>query len=161
MTAKEEIVVFSKGDLLDSEMKEHIVSEFKKKYPKLQTFVISAATGEGIDTLKDFLIDTYAKEEIIEDMSPKEEVKVYNLKDQVEDTRKPKITYEEGLMFRASGKRIEQIVRMTDFENSEAVMRVYDVLDKMGVIKDVEKQLAKILETAKIDNSFFFIIAYF
>ncbi|MBT3729228.1 hypothetical protein HOF65_01630 [bacterium] len=40
---KEEIVVFSKADLLDNEMKDYIVSEFKKKFDK-QTFVISAAT---------------------------------------------------------------------------------------------------------------------
>jgi len=41
---KEEIVVFSKADLLDDEMKEYIISEFKAKYPKKQVFVISAAT---------------------------------------------------------------------------------------------------------------------
>jgi GTPase involved in cell partitioning and DNA repair len=40
---KEEIVVFSKADLLDKEMKDFIVSEFKSKYDK-KTFVISAAT---------------------------------------------------------------------------------------------------------------------
>lgn len=45
---------------------------------------------------------------------------------------------------------------MTDFENHEAVMRVYNVLEKMGVIKEVEKKLEKILEEDGIDNSFFF-----
>ena len=43
---KEEIIVLSKADLLDSEMKEHIVSEFKKKHTDKKIFVISAATGE-------------------------------------------------------------------------------------------------------------------
>ena len=42
---KQEMIVFSKGDLLDSEMKEHIVSEFQKIYPEKKYFVISAATG--------------------------------------------------------------------------------------------------------------------
>jgi len=32
LATKEEIVVFSKADLLDSEMKEFIVSEFKKQF---------------------------------------------------------------------------------------------------------------------------------
>jgi len=45
---------------------------------------------------------------------------------------------------------------MTDFDNLEAVMRVYNVMDKLNVIKDIEEQLAKILEEEKIDNSFFF-----
>jgi hypothetical protein len=35
------------------------------------------------------------------------------------------------MKFEATGERLEQIVRMTDFENKEAVIRVYDVLDKM------------------------------
>jgi len=43
LATKEEIVVFSKADLLDSEMKEFIVSEFKKQFDK-KVFVISAAT---------------------------------------------------------------------------------------------------------------------
>jgi GTPase len=40
---KEEIVVFSKADLLDKEMKDYIASEFKKKFGK-EAFIISAAT---------------------------------------------------------------------------------------------------------------------
>jgi len=35
---------------------------------------------------------------------------------------------------------------MTDFENGEAVMRVYDVLEKMGIISEVQKKLALVLE---------------
>lgn len=58
--------------------------------------------------------------------------------------------------FRATWKRLEQIVRMTDFDNKEAIMRVYDVMDKLWVIKDVEKQLTKIMKDNPIDNSFFF-----
>jgi len=45
---------------------------------------------------------------------------------------------------------------MTDFENNEAVMRVYDVLDKMKVIREVEKKLEKVMKDRDIDNSFFF-----
>lgn len=44
---KEEIVVFSKADLLDKEMKDFIVSEFLTMHPKMdksRVFVISAAT---------------------------------------------------------------------------------------------------------------------
>jgi len=60
------------------------------------------------------------------------------------------------LKFQAFNDRLEQIVRMTDFENKEAVMRVYDVLEKMMVIKEVEKKLDKVMQDRDIDNSFFF-----
>jgi len=155
LTNKEEVVVFSKGDLLDEEMKQHIVSEFQKKYPDIKIFIISAATWEWIEELKDFLVDTYTQEVSLPE-TIQEEVKVYDLKDQAEDTRIPKVIHMWELLFKTQHKRLEQIVRMTDFENAEAVMRVYDVLDKMWVIKEVEKQLGKILQDKDIDNSFFF-----
>jgi GTPase involved in cell partitioning and DNA repair len=41
---KEEIIVFSKADLLDSEMKEFLISEFKKKYKNKKIFMVSSAT---------------------------------------------------------------------------------------------------------------------
>jgi GTPase involved in cell partitioning and DNA repair len=46
LAEKEEIVVFSKADLLDDEMREFIVSEFKSRFPNKQLFVISAASGQ-------------------------------------------------------------------------------------------------------------------
>lgn len=156
LAIKEEIIVFSKGDLLDAEMKEHIVSQFQKEHPNAKVFIISAATGEGLENLKDYLVDTYSVSDVPVEDSISDEVKVYNLKDKNEDTRLPRVTYEGELLFKTEHKRLEQIVRMTDFENSEAVMRVYDVLDKMWVIKEVEKQLEKILKDKDIDNSFFF-----
>ena len=157
LTNKEEIIVFSKSDLLDTEMKEFIVSEFKKKYKVKEVFVISAASWENIENLKNYLVDNYSIEKT-EDLpqESEEKVKIYDLKEEAEDTRKVKVEYLWDLKFKTSWKRLEQIVRMTDFENLEAVMRVYDVLDKMWVIKDVEAKLEQILERKGIDNSFFF-----
>jgi hypothetical protein len=34
---------------------------------------------------------------------------------------------------------------MTDFTNLEAVARVYDVMEKMGILKTVEKELDSIM----------------
>lgn len=154
---KEEIVVFSKADLLDKEMRDFIVSEFKQRFNK-QTFVISAATWEWITELTDYLIDNYSKENILEDKENKwevKELKIYDLKSNIN----PKAVFVEyiwDLTFKASGERLEQIIRMTDFENKEAVLRVYDVLDKLWVLKSIEPELKKILEETWKDNSFFF-----
>jgi GTP-binding protein len=152
---KEEIVVFSKADLLDSEMKEFILEEFKTKNPEKKVFMISSASREGIDELVDFLIDSYTTK--IEDDLPENEVTsdltLFDLKDS-RDPRKVKVKYLGETKFKATWERLEQIVRMTDFTNKEAVMRVYDVLDKMWVIKLIEPELESI--TTNIDNSFFF-----
>ncbi|MDD5770302.1 MAG: GTPase ObgE [Candidatus Gracilibacteria bacterium] len=155
---KEEIIVFSKGDLLDSEMKDFIVSEFKKKFKKKNIFIISAATGEGIEKLKDYLIDNFSTS-IIENENLKfineNELKVIDLRYE-EDPKNVELEYLGDYKFRATGKRLEQIVRMTNFDNFEGVMRVYDVLEKLGVIKKVEAKLNAISQNENLDNSFFF-----
>ncbi|MDP2090739.1 MAG: GTPase ObgE [Candidatus Gracilibacteria bacterium] len=154
---KEEIVVFSKADLLDKEMRDFIVGEFKSKFNK-NVFVISAATGEGIIELIDFLIDNYSKEIIEEDEDSDEkikELKVYDLKSNT-DPREISVKYIGDFTFEAKGERLEQIIRMTNFENPEALLRVYDVLDKQGVMKIIEPELQKVLDEAGRDNSFFF-----
>ena len=57
--------------------------------------------------------------------------------------------------FEATWNRIEQIVRMTDFSNPEAVSRVIDVLEKIWIMKKIESKLNKISEEEKLDNSSF------
>lgn len=157
LSTKEELVVFSKADLLDDEMKDFIVNEFKSKFNK-EVFVISAATWEWVDELVDYLIDNYSRESIIasgESLNEPKEIKLYDLKDDV-DPKRYSVEYVEGYTFRASWIRIEQIVRMTDFTNLEAVARVYDVMEKMGILKTVEKELDSIMWDSWRDNSFFF-----
>ncbi len=155
---KQEIIVFSKWDLLDEEMKQFIVWEFQKRFWKKQTFVISSATWEWVDELKDHLITNYTtawqynKEDIFINQ---EELKVIDLREE-DDPRNISFEYLWDYIFSASGKRLEQIVRMTDFQNPEAVMRVYDVLEKLGVIKKIESKLSAILANEEVDNSFFF-----
>ena len=154
---KEELVVFSKADLLDDEMKDFIVSEFKSKFDK-EVFVISAATGEGIPELTDYLIDNYAKDVIDASELDKDEIKeikVYDLKDNV-NPKAVEVKYLWDFKFEAKGIRLEQIVRMTDFENWEALLRVYDVLDRLGVMRIIEPELKIQLEKEGMDNSFFF-----
>lgn len=156
LAEKEEIVAFSKADLLDDEMRDFIVSEFKAKYPNKKVIVISAASGQWIDELKDFLIDNYSREEIIADSEEKvTELKVYDLKNKI-DPKQVNIAYLGDATFEAKGVRIEEIVRMSDFTNIEAVMRVYNVLEKMGVMNRLEELLKKVLQEDEMNTDFFF-----
>ena len=154
LSKKQEIIVFSKADLLDNEMKKYIVDEFEKKHKKKMIFVISAATWEWVEELKDYLITNFSK--IIQDEIVNEkEIKIYDLKETV-DPKKYTLEYLEWYTFQVTWERIEQIVRMTDFSNLEAIDRVYDVMDKMWIIKSIEKELNKITEDEQLDNSSFF-----
>lgn len=155
---KDELIVFSKADLLDDEMREHILGEFSKNHPDKKYFIISAATGKGLDELKDYLVENFLPEPVPvkTELEIQEEVTVFDLTSDGVDPKRVSTEYLGDMKFKASWKRLEQIVRMTDFENGEAVMRVYNVLDKMGVIREIEKKLAKILESENRDNSFFF-----
>lgn len=159
LAQKKEIIVFTKSDLLDEEMKDHIISEFSQKFPDKIFFIISAATWKWLEQLKDYLVENVIPElkvSLLPENQLQEEVKLYNLTNTKEDPKRNHVEYLWDLKFRASGKRLEQIVRMTDFENGEAVMRVYNVLEKMWVISEVQKKLAQILDSEGIDNSFFF-----
>jgi GTPase involved in cell partitioning and DNA repair len=91
---KEEIIVFSKADLLDNEMKQFILDEFKKKYKDKKIFIISSATREGIDELIDYLIDTYTTkiEDDIQQIENSDDLMIFDLKNNV-DPRKVIVEY--------------------------------------------------------------------
>ncbi|ATU05621.1 hypothetical protein BKN14_04210 [Candidatus Gracilibacteria bacterium HOT-871] len=157
LAEKEEIIGLSKADLLDSEMKEFILQEFKKRYPNKKVFIFSSATHEGIEELKNYLIDNYAKE-ISTIEKTDENIKIISLFDDKEDSdpKNTKLKYLGNYCFEATGNRIEQIVRMTDFSNLEALARVLDILEKVGIMKKIESKLLKISEEEQLDNLSFF-----
>jgi Obg family GTPase CgtA-like protein len=49
------------------------------------------------------------------------------------------VTNEGDHVYRVTGERIEQIVRMTPMKYPEAVDRVWDVMHKRKVIPEIEK----------------------
>ena len=65
------------------------------------------------------------------------DVKIYDLKDSA-DITKYKVKDLWDMDFEVTWERIEQIVRMTNMSNYEAVMRVYDVLKKQWILKKIE-----------------------
>ena len=157
LAKKEEIIWLSKADLLDSEMKKFILWEFKKRYPNKKVFIISSATWEWVEELKDYFIDNFAKQSEETDLKEKN-IKIISLfdDDSDKDARNTVLKYLWNYEFEATWNRIEQIVRMTDFSNPEDVSRVIDVLEKIWIMKKIESKLNKISEEEKLDNSSFF-----
>ncbi|EKE29862.1 MAG: hypothetical protein ACD_2C00088G0027 [uncultured bacterium (gcode 4)] len=136
---KEEILVLSKADLFDDEMIDYIKKDLKAKLKHTwDIFVISAPAFKWTEELKDFLIDKYAHKVAVEE-APEEsqKMKIYDLKD-ARDVNSYKITDLWDMKFEVIGERIEQIARMTNMQNFEATMRVYDVMKKVSIIKKIE-----------------------
>jgi GTP-binding protein len=98
---------------------------------------ISAHSGQGIDTMlyevKKAVKKARAK---AEKKAEKQGLPVITLADTSGQWR---VSKEDG-KFVISGSRIEQFARRTDFSNPEAVQRLRDIMKKMGIMHELERQ---------------------
>jgi GTP-binding protein len=159
MADKEELIVFSKAELVDAEQLEEMVKIFEKETGKKVALTISAGAYIRIDELKDLLIQripdtrkeavalTEDEDGIIqasEEMVDVEEVytpRYYDLKRQ-NDPKRCVIKKREDGDYDITGIRIEEIARMTDTRYTDGVNRVYDVMERMGVMRKLKLLIA-------------------
>jgi hypothetical protein len=120
-------------------MAEFIRKDVKDKLKlKWKVFIISAPIFKWVEELKDFLINKYAIETPVEEApSDAAKMKIYDLKES-HDVNDYRIIDLWDMKFELVWERIEQIARMTNMQNFEATMRVYDVMKKISVIKKIE-----------------------
>lgn len=160
LSKRKQFVVLNKIDAMTQEDADVGAELLKAEYPEIEkVYTISAVSHTG---LKELVIDIF---EWIEENKPQiqeeffsedsDEHKVYS--PHLEDPKRNTITIEESVerqdkytgenyeakVFRVSGTRIEQITVMTDFTNHEAVNRVFDVFNKMGINKMLKANKAK------------------
>lgn len=177
---KDFFVLLNKVDSVPDEDRKKLQKNFLKFFPKLKKKfrLVSGVSGEG---LKDLLFELYElvqknesspseMEESIEITKYKpealrdenafkiERVKRFHAPDfrepilgqMIEPELKPKRS-----LFKITGKRIEQIVRMTNPSQEGAIRRVYDVLKKMGIQKALIKAKAEPGDTLQIGPHYF------
>jgi GTP-binding protein len=126
LAGKPQVVVLNKNDLPETQAHWPAI-QARAKALDWPAYQISAVTGQGVQNLvaKLFeLLDQLPREPLFE-----EEVPVFTLdqdRDFFEIEKLP-----EG--WRVTGPRIEQLAAQTYWENDEAVMRAYRILEKMGV----------------------------
>lgn len=154
LAKKPTIVAFNKIDAVTEEDLEKIVKKFKSSNKKIEKiFLVSGVSGKGLKELMfavwEMLEKANAADKALAVAATEEpaEFKVYR----PADTVNPKafeikvISKKRGKrQFRVTGPRIEQIVVMSDFTNPEAVARVYDVLEKMAINKELGRTGAKL-----------------
>ena len=132
LAGKPQIVVLNKIDLPDAQAYWPAI-QARAKELDLPVFKISAATGEGVQALVATLfatLDELPREELFE-----EEVPVFTL-DQADDYFEIQ-KMDDG--WHVAGPRIEQLAYQTYWNNDEAIVRTYQILEKMGVHAALQK----------------------
>lgn len=176
LAKRPQLLVVNKIDTLDKDtqalIREDLEQFLKKKKIKTPLFFISAVSGEG---LKPLLQSTWTLVQKFRSKPSAPKRFTNNVsKSKSESYRvfRPHLTHDpyvflvkvtssppqDGLshnVFHVSGPRIEQIVSMTDFSNLSAAARVYDVIKKMGIQKELIRQGAQIGDKIQIGESIF------
>lgn len=150
LSSKNQIIVISKTDTQTPDELKDFIKKLKKKNPKIKSHihVISSITGEGINEI---VFDMY--KQITQHKSDQREQLEYDetkILDTSEKVYRPHLrekkfevkfirkkieaaTGKERRTFDVTGKRIEQVVKMTDLSNPEGVERIYHFMKKMGI----------------------------
>ncbi len=134
---KKEIVIANKMDLENA--KENLKS-FKKIYPSLPIFEISALNNEGFEQLLIYLanlVETLPEEDIYE-KEDYESYIVYKFQNE-----RPYTIRRDNDVWILEGEEIERLFKMTRFTEEEAVLRFARKLKGMGVEEELERLGAK------------------
>lgn len=165
---KEFYVVMNKIDSIPEEDRKELSKAFLKDFPKVKKLfrLVSGVSGEGLSEFMFELFKTLQKREV-EEEKPSEEPAVIDyvpsrfLDDKgyaVEHVKMVKAPFFDEVvwgaliapetmpireLFKVTGQRIEQIARMTNPNYPDAVVRIYDVLKKMGIQRALTRAGAK------------------
>lgn len=139
LTTRRQVVVLTKIEGLDDDIVQDQLKKLKKTVPKgTPLLTISAASKQN---LKELLYEVKSQVELSraeETIEPDEDegLPVYRL----DPERLPwqLIKRDNGYLVR--GKKIERFAIRTDFNNEEGVRRLRDIMKKMGIMKEIERQ---------------------
>jgi GTP-binding protein len=146
MAAKEELIILSKADIIDPEQLEEMQKYFEKKTGKKVTLTLSAGAYIRVDELKDLLISKLetrnSKLEETGNIADESRVtshesRFYDLK-QKSDPKRYTLKRRPDGDFDVTGERIEEIVRMTDTRYVDGINRVYDIMEKLGIMRKIK-----------------------
>lgn len=172
---KDVFVLMNKIDSIPEQDRKELKAEFLKAFPKLKSKFreISGVSGEGLEDLTFELfkaVQEAKKEEISTETS--DEVLEYIPTHLIDENHfEVKVLKELNLRavdqaiwgllidpqtlvkrqcFQIVGRRIQQIVRMTNPDQSDALARVHDVLKKMGIQRELKREGAQNGDILKI-----------
>lgn len=140
LTKRPQIVVLNKIEGLDEDIVEDRLRELGKVLPKnVKSMAISAAAKTNVQQLLYELQDLVAKErksaaKKIEKTN--KNLPVITLKD---DGSRWSVTKDKN-GYVISGRKIEKFAERTDFTNPHAVQRLRDIMRRMGIMRELNRQ---------------------
>ncbi len=134
---KKEIVIANKMDL---EGAQENLKAFKKAFPNIPVFEVSALKNEGLDVCLTSIADLLdqMEEEDLYNEEDYESYVVYKFQNE-----KPYTIHNDNGVWVLEGKQIEDLFKMTRFTEEEAVLRFARKLKGMGVEDELERLGAK------------------
>lgn len=133
LARKKEIVIANKMDLPEAE---NNLKNFKKAFPDLKVFPVSAINNDGISELLNEvanMIDEIDSDNAIDNDEMESHV-LYKFTNE-----KPYTIHNDNGVWKIEGKEIERIFKMTKFTEDESVIRFGRILKKMGIEDELEK----------------------
>ncbi len=127
LSTRKQIIVANKVDVMQDESLEKEVEELAKK-EGLEIYLISAATGQGVQELIDYVANVLKqlpKEELIE----VEDKVIYTLEEKQDQWT---IKEEDGV-FIVSGKAVERLMGRVNIEDNESMYYLQKSLKNMGI----------------------------
>jgi GTPase len=150
LSKKPQIVVLTKIEGLDDEIVQDKMLELKKVLPRgTKLFAISAMSKQGVDKLLFSVLEKVKKQRAKVAAKTKDVLPVITFQEPEDNW---KVTKNKD-HFVVAGKKIERFAQRTDFENPHGVRRLRDIMRKMGIMHELEKQKIDAGQTIVIGNN--------
>jgi GTP-binding protein len=137
LSKRPQIIALTKIEGLDKKALDKIYAQLKAVVPRgVSTAAISSSSGEGVKALLRVVQSQVEKTHKAEDRVKKTALPVIGIKPdddawQVEKT-------DSGFLI--TGRKIERFAGRTRFGNEPAEQRLRDILKKMGIMRELERQ---------------------
>lgn len=145
LTDRPQLVALNKTDGMDKDIVADLTKQLQKVVPKdTPIYAISAQSGAGMKMLLYALKEAILayRQKIAEE--PEDTVPVLRITDQSLAWRVSVV--DDGFM--VTGTKVEKFAGRTNFDNEEGVARLRDIMRKMGIMHELERQ--KIVAGQKI-----------
>lgn len=153
LAKRPEIVALNKTEGLDNKTIKDLVGKLRKVTPANTPVVaISAQAGNN---LKELLYDVEravrtAREKAASRKAPvKKGIPILRLS----QTTPSWTVTKRGKTFVVSGRKIEKFAQRTDFDNDEALQRLKDIMKKMGIMHELQRQGIQADQTIQLGNN--------